>query len=49
MIGGIVEFDGDFYFDKLSLAIENSDGKMEAVPLGNASFEIEVQKEKMYS
>jgi len=49
VIGGIVEFDGDFYFDKLSLTIENSEGIMEAVPLGNASFEITVQKEKMDS
>ncbi|WP_299767078.1 hypothetical protein [uncultured Dokdonia sp.] len=34
VVGGIVEFDGGFYFDKLSLAIENDEGKMESVPLG---------------
>ena len=47
VIGGISEFDGDFYFDKLSLAIENDKGEMEPVSIGNASFETEVVQEEI--
>ena len=42
VFGGLVLNDGDFYFDKLSLQIENDKGVMEDVPLGNAGFETAV-------
>ncbi len=39
VFGGITSNDGEFYFDNLTLAIENDQGKMENVSLGNSSFE----------
>lgn len=39
VFGGLMLNDGEFYFDKMSLEIENDKGEMEAVVLGNASFE----------
>lgn len=42
VVGGLVLNDGDFYFDKLTLQIENDEEVMENVPRGNSGFETAV-------
>ena len=45
--GGLCISNGEFYFDKFELFIENNEGVLEAIKVDNASFENVVSKENI--
>ena len=42
-IGGLVFYDGEFYFDGFEFLVENEKGEFQNVPIENAGFEQKVQ------